>query len=77
MFDKKRSKWCEIIEKARDNNDLDSLFKSVKNDIYRLAPSTFSLLDPADQEDLLQEIYIALFKNINSFDADLGCRSWL
>jgi RNA polymerase sigma-70 factor (ECF subfamily) len=40
--------------------------------IYRLAK-----LGPEDAEDLLQEVFLKVYQNLNSFDAELKFSSWI
>jgi len=66
-----------LIERCRrgDQAALRELFGATRQDVQRIL---FRLVGPSDQlEDLMQNVYIALFKSLSSFRGECSLRTWI
>ena len=67
----------KLIEKCKqyDKYSFMELYKTYEKYLYSLCYSYVQ--NSQDSLDLVQEIYIKIFKNINKFDIDKSFRSWI
>jgi RNA polymerase sigma-70 factor (ECF subfamily) len=67
----------EVIKLVLKNQEIFScLIERYENKLLRYI-GRITNLSPDDQEDVLQEIFIKVYKNLNDFDTDLKFSSWI
>lgn len=77
LNDYKEKKDEEIIEMVlKDQEHFLIIMKRYKEKLYRYI-SRISNFDEQQKEDILQEIFISTYVNINSFDTSLKFSSWI
>lgn len=75
MNNKKMSD-AELVKKARENNDyFAEIIGRYEKKLFRYL-RRLTCFEKQDIEDLLQEIFIKIYKNLNNFDASFSFSSW-
>jgi RNA polymerase sigma-70 factor, ECF subfamily len=61
--------------KQRDETAFLELYDRTSTDVARLA--SYLLDDPSELEDVIQEIYVAIYRALSKFDTDKSFRAWM
>lgn len=77
FFENKKESDIEIIKKTLENQDNFSLIILKYEDKLRRYIRRITNIHNDDIDDLLQDIFISVYENINSFDKNLSFSSWI
>ena len=77
FFESKKESDIEIIKKTLENQDNFSLIILKYEDKLRRYIRRITNIHDEDIDDLLQDIFISVYENINSFDENLSFSSWI
>ncbi|MDE3195088.1 MAG: sigma-70 family RNA polymerase sigma factor [Acidobacteriota bacterium] len=61
--------------RAADERAYEQLIERFQTPVYNLAWRLLS--DPADASDVVQEVFLKIFRNVNSFRGDSSLRTWV
>ncbi|GIN71799.1 RNA polymerase sigma factor [Bacillus sp. J14TS2] len=74
MDEKKIKQWITLILSGNEDYFL-YLYDETCNDVYRTV--RFLLIDQQDVEDVVSEVYLALWRSIKQYDSTRSFRFWL
>ena len=67
---------ADIVRASLTNKDLFGLLVIRYEDKFRRYVRRLGLRNEEDQDDVLQEIFIKIYKNLNGYDQALSFSSW-